>query len=136
MDCAEANTCSGQIQDYNSFNPFIPGSISRIGYNFLYEPLYFFNAYEENSELIPWIAESHQFNEDYTELVVKVRPGVVWSDGHPWSAHDFVFTINMLVQHAPELVYSTDMATGSKRPSPRQLDGARRAQGPQPALSL
>ena len=111
MDCAEANTCSGQIQDYNSFNPFIPGSISRIGYNFLYEPLYFFNAYEENSELIPWIADSHQFNEDYTELVVKVRPGVEWSDGHPWSAHDFVFTINMLVEHAPELVYSTDMAT-------------------------
>ena len=111
MDCAEANTCSGQIQDYNSFNPFIPGSISRIGYNFLYEPLYFFNAYEENSELIPWIAESHQFNEDYTELVVKIRPGVEWSDGHPWSAHDFVFTINMLVQHTPQLVYSTDMAT-------------------------
>ena len=101
MDCAEANTCSGQIQDYNSFNPFIPGSISRIGYNFLYEPLYFFNAYEENSELIPWIAESHHFNENYTELLVKIRPGVEWSDGHPWSAHDFVFTINMLVEHAP-----------------------------------
>ena len=111
MDCAEANSCSGQIQDYNSFNPFIPGSISRIGFNFLYEPLYFFNAYEENSELIPWIAESHRFNEDYTELVVKIRPGVEWSDGHPWSAHDFVFTINMLVEHTPQLVYSTDMAT-------------------------
>ena len=111
MDCSEANTCSGQIQDYNSFNPFIPGGISRIGYNFLYEPLYFFNAYEENSELIPWIAESHHFNEGYTELVVKIRPGVEWSDGHPWSAHDFAFTINMLVEHAPQLVYSTDMAT-------------------------
>ncbi|MCY4606212.1 MAG: ABC transporter substrate-binding protein, partial [Gemmatimonadetes bacterium] len=111
IDCAEANTCAGQIQDYNSFNPFIPGGISRIGFNFLYEPLYFFNAYEENSELIPWIAESHHFNEDYTELVVKIRPGVEWSDGHPWSAHDFAFTINMLVEHAPQLMYSTDMAT-------------------------
>lgn len=114
MDCPEANTCAGQIKDYNSFNPFIPGSISRIGFNFLYEPLYFFNAYEENSELMPWIAESHRFNEDYTELEVKIRPGVEWSDGQPWSAHDLAFTINMLVEHAPQLVYSTDMATWVK----------------------
>jgi len=114
MDCAEGNTCAGQIQDYNSFNPFIPGSISRIGFNFLYEPLYFFNAYEEDAELIPWIAESHSFNEDYTEITVKIRTGVEWSDGHPWSAHDFVFTINMLMDNAPQLVYSTDMATWVK----------------------
>ena len=111
MDCAEANTCAGQIKDYNSFNPFIPGSISRIGYNFLYEPLYFFNAYEADSELIPWIAESHAFNADFTQITVKIRPGVEWSDGHPWTAHDFVFTINMLKDNAPQLMYSTDMAT-------------------------
>ena len=24
MDCAEGNTCAGQIQDYNTFNPFYP----------------------------------------------------------------------------------------------------------------
>ena len=109
MDCAEGNTCAGQIQDYNSFNPFIPGSISRIGYNFLYEPLYFFNAYEDDAELVPWIAESHEFNPDYTELTVRIRSDVEWSDGHPWTAHDFVFTINMLRAHAPQLVHSTDM---------------------------
>lgn len=109
MDCAESNTCAGQIQDYNSFNPFIPGSISRIGFNFLYEPLYFFNAYQADAELMPWIGESHQFNDDFTELTVRIRPGVEWSDGHPWTAHDFVYTINMLRMHAPQLVHSTDM---------------------------
>ena len=109
MDCSESNTCAGQIQDYNSFNPFIPGSISRIGYNFLYEPLYFFNAYEDDAELVPWIAESHEFSPDYTELTVRIRSDVEWSDGHPWTAHDFVFTINMLRAHAPQLVHSTDM---------------------------
>ena len=109
MDCSESNTCAGQIQDYNSFNPFIPGSISRIGYNFLYEPLYFFNAYEDDAELVPWIAESHEFSPDYTELTVRIRRDVEWSDGHPWTAHDFVFTINMLRAHAPQLVHSTDM---------------------------
>ena len=111
MDCPEANTCAGQIQDYNSFNPFIPGSISRIGYNFLYEPLYFFNAYQENSNLIPWIAKGHRFNEKYTQLDIFIRSGVEWSDGHPWTAHDLVFTMNMLKQNSPHLVHSTDIAT-------------------------
>ena len=111
MDCPEANTCAGQIQDYNSFNPFIPGSISRIGYNFLFEPLYFFNAYRKDSALVPWIATNHRFNEDYTELVVSIRPGVEWTDGQPWTAHDLAFTINMLRNNAPQLVHSTDMDT-------------------------
>ncbi len=137
MDCPEANTCSGQIQDYNSFNPFIPGSISRIGYNFLFEPLYFFNAYRHDSALVPWIATNHRFNEDYTTLVVSIRPGVEWSDGQPWTAHDLAFTINMLRKNAPQLVHSTDMETwvssavaiddltaqiNLKAPNPRFLD--------------
>ena len=110
-DCAENNTCGGQIQDYNTFNPFVPGGISRIGYQFLYEPLYFFNGYRADAELMPWIATGHRFNEDHTEVVIDIRPGVMWSDGTPWTAHDLVFTVNMLKEHAPKLVFSTDMET-------------------------
>ena len=110
-DCAENNTCGGQIQDYESFNPFVPGGISRIGYQFLYEPLYFFNGYRADAEPLAWIATGHRFNEDYTEVVVDIRKGVAWSDGQPWTAHDLVFTINMLKAHAPNLVFSTDMET-------------------------
>ena len=80
-----------------------------LGAYFLYEPLYFFNAYEDDAELVPWIAESHEFSPDYTELTVRIRRDVEWSDGHSWTAHDFVFTINMLRSHAPQLVHSTDM---------------------------
>ncbi len=115
MDCAESNTCAGQIQDYNSFNPYLPGATSRTGFNFLYEPLYFYNAFSEDHNLIPWIAESHQFNADFTEVVVKIRRDVTWSDDQPWTAHDLVFTINMLRDNAPELTYSTDMKTWVKQ---------------------
>ncbi len=108
MDCAESNICGGQIQDYNSFNPFLPGTTSRTGYNFLYEPLYYYNAFRD--EVIPWIATGHEFNDDYTELVVRIREGVEWSDGTPWTAHDVVFTVNMLKDNAPSLTSSTDMA--------------------------
>ena len=110
LDCIDQN-CQGQIQDYDSFHPYIPGNVSRTGYNFLYEPLYFYNAYREEDGLIPWIAESHQFNEDFTEVVIKIREGVKWSDGLPWTAVDLVFTIDMLKAHAPELTFSVDMQT-------------------------
>ncbi|MEW6751196.1 MAG: ABC transporter substrate-binding protein [Candidatus Latescibacterota bacterium] len=107
MDCAEHGTCLGQIKDYNTFNPYLPGTTSRIGYNFLYEPLYFYNPYRD--ELIPWIATGHEYSPDHTALTVTIRPGVQWSDGADWTAHDLVFTIEMLKASAPDLSFSTDM---------------------------
>lgn len=100
-----------QMQDYDAFNPYIPGVVSSTGSNFLFEPLYYYNAYSEKDNLIPWLAESHQYNEDYTEVTVTIRKGVEWSDGEPWTAADLVFTINMLKGNAPELILSTDMKT-------------------------
>ena len=111
-DCVDQGTCSGQFQDYDAFNPYLPGKVSRTGYNFLYEPLYFYNAYRD--EIIPWIATGHEYNSDYTEVTIKIRPGVEWSDGQPWTAHDVVFTINMLRDHAPELTFAVDMQTWVK----------------------
>jgi len=111
LDCSSFESCSGQIADYNTFNPFLLTGTTKTGWNFLYEPLYFYNAYGEKDNMIPWIATDHQYNDDYTEVTVKIRPGVEWSDGTPWTAHDLVFTINMLKNNAPELTFSTDMET-------------------------
>ena len=109
LDCASSSTCAGQIQDYNAFNPYLPGTTSRTGYNFLYEPLYFYNPFAEKDNLIPWIATGHEYNREYTTLTIHLRSGVEWSDGAPWTAHDVVFTIDMLRAHAPDLTFSTDM---------------------------
>lgn len=113
MDCASIGICAGQIKDYNTFNPYFAGTTSRTGFNFVYEPLYFYNAFK--GEMIPWIATGHQFNEDYTEVVIDIRPGVKWNDGQPWTAHDLVFTIDMLRENAPLLSYSTDMKNWVKQ---------------------
>ena len=96
LDCVDSGTCAGQMKDYDTFNPYVPGQTSRTGYQFLYEPLYFYNAYGAKDNIIPWIATGHDFNADYTAVTIKIREGVEWSDGHPWTAHDLVFTINML----------------------------------------
>jgi peptide/nickel transport system substrate-binding protein len=109
MDCSSDQSCTGQIKDFDSFNPFLLINVSKTGWNFLFEPLYFYNAYTETDNIIPWIAEGHEYNDDYTEVTVKIRSGVEWSDGKPWTAHDLVYTINMLKANAPELTFSTDM---------------------------
>lgn len=113
LDCAESGTCAGQLLDWNAFNPFIPGggAAARTGYNFLLEPLYFYNAYATNPDeaIIPWIATGHEYNEDFTEVTVNIRDGVKWSDGVAWTANDLVFTINMLKDNAPNLGFSVNM---------------------------
>ena len=109
-DCSSQGDCSGQFKDYDTFNPFLLAGTTKTGWNFVYEPLYFYNAYAEGSDnIIPWIATGHEHNSDYTEVTVSIRKGVEWSDGQPWTAHDLVFTINMLKDHAPSLSFSTDM---------------------------
>ena len=113
VDCPDSGIGTGQYTDHDSFNPFVPGGAGRTGYNFLYEPLYFYNVYRD--ELIPWIAEGHEFNQDYTEVTIRIREGVEWSDGHPWTAADVAFTVNMLIDNAPFLLYSVDMKAHVER---------------------
>ncbi|NKB65812.1 MAG: hypothetical protein GKR89_02010 [Candidatus Latescibacteria bacterium] len=114
LDCSSNSVCGGQLHDYNLFNPYSPGATAATGFNFLYEPLYFYNAFEEKDNIIPWIATGHEFNGDFTEVTIRIRDGVEWSDGTPWTAHDLVFTIEMLKAHEPALLFSTDMATWVK----------------------
>ena len=64
-----------QMRDYDSFNPFIVGTQSP-GFDYLFEPLYFYNAYVEKDHVIPWIAKSHEYNADYTEVTIHIRKGV------------------------------------------------------------
>ncbi|HEX2908908.1 MAG TPA: ABC transporter substrate-binding protein [Phototrophicaceae bacterium] len=39
------------------------------------------------------------YNEDFTSLTVKLRQGVAWSDGEPFTAADVVFTIESLIKY-------------------------------------
>jgi peptide/nickel transport system substrate-binding protein len=110
-DCVDFGQCSGQFKDYDSFHPYLIGQTTRTGYNFLYEPLYFYNAYVDSNNIIPWIGAGHEFNDDFTEVTVHIREGVEWSDGHPWTAEDLVFTIDMLRANAPYLTFAVDMET-------------------------
>lgn len=65
-------------------------------------------------ELVPNLCASYEVV-DPTHFVFHLRPGIVWHDGAPFSAHDVVFSA---------LVYrNTKLATGSKGPQYRRIVG-------------
>ncbi|MFI4982103.1 MAG: ABC transporter substrate-binding protein, partial [Nevskiales bacterium] len=65
----------------------------------------FYTDYNAN-RIIPWQGESWSYNSAYTELTLKLRDGVTWSDGQPFTADDVVFTIDTLKSVAPDVVMS------------------------------
>ena len=75
-----------------------------IGLKGLYEPLMVSNL--NTGEEIPWLAESYEYNADFTEITVKMREGLTWSDGVALTAEDVKFTLEMLRDNAPDLDYS------------------------------
>jgi peptide/nickel transport system substrate-binding protein len=110
-----------QFQDATLSNPFLRGQ-QRTGWHFMYEPLFFWNPYwtqavtwpvglPDNPGRVPWLAESAAYNADSSELTIKLRKGVTWSDGKPFTAQDVVFTLNMLKANSPDLLYAFDMKT-------------------------
>jgi peptide/nickel transport system substrate-binding protein len=87
------------------WNPYIPGTFILQGMNQnLMEPLFMLNY--ETGNIDGWLAESYSNSADLTQWTVKLRPGTTWSDGQPLTSDDIVFTINMLLQYAPQLNWS------------------------------
>jgi len=81
-----------QFTDVDNVNPMqaVGANMSRSGFQLVYEPLWFYNML--NGEEKPWLAESYTYNADFTEVTVKLRQGVEWSDGTPFTANDVQFT--------------------------------------------
>jgi peptide/nickel transport system substrate-binding protein len=94
----------------DNFNPYIPGGLSSLVYGVhqgMIESLFYQNL--ATGEVPAWQAEGFDFSPDFKEFTIKLRDGVKWSDGRPFSAEDMVFTINMLQDNAPTLQYSGDV---------------------------
>jgi peptide/nickel transport system substrate-binding protein len=122
----------GRWVDWDLWNPYSIGSNHQNGPNLIYEPLAYYSAFADKTEM--WLAESHEFTEDFKRLTIKTRSGISWSDGKPFSAEDVAYTLNSLrdlgakvrwgvdVQQAVEKATASDPNTvvvEFKIPSPR-----------------
>ncbi|TVR76671.1 MAG: ABC transporter substrate-binding protein, partial [Sphaerobacteraceae bacterium] len=98
----------GQFIEHDIWNMYAVGSSHQIGGNLIYEPLAYYSAFAD--EMIPWLAEDWQYNDDSTQLTITTRSGVEWSDGEPFSARDVAFTLNHLLSISTEVQRGDEVA--------------------------
>lgn len=100
-------------------SPFATGSSAlSLGYAFvIYEPLMMVNDARPSDDPTPWLADSVEWNEDFTEAVITPREGVTWSDGEEFSAEDIEFSIRLRMEveglNTAALPYSDVTTDGS-----------------------
>lgn len=77
----------------------------------MFEPLFYYNS--NTNQVIPWLATGMEYTPDFSVLTVKLRDGVTWTDGKPFSADDVVYTLEMLMANGKgkrDLVQSVGVA--------------------------
>ncbi len=52
--------------------------------------------YDENGDLVPWLATSWDISEDMKTLTWHLRDGVTWNDGTPFTAADVKFSYEFI----------------------------------------
>ena len=95
-----------QVPSPDNFNPYAGPTLherNNLHYT-VYENLFYSSL--TSGQVEPWLAESYEYNGDFTQVTVKLRQDVYWSDGEQFTAEDVVFTGNILLENAPEMTYS------------------------------
>jgi peptide/nickel transport system substrate-binding protein len=94
------------LTDPKTFNPVLSGDVtsSSVG------AMLFDGLVRENpitGEIEPALAESWEISDDNLEITYTLRPNLKWSDGHPLTVDDVLFTYN-------QLYLNPDIPTGTK----------------------
>jgi len=103
------------LPGYDNWNPFTSyGSVLRTnGGNLGLSEGLFYRNMNDGTE-VPWLAESYSSNEDFTQWTIKIRKGVEWSDGEPFTSKDVKFTVETCINNEPDLVQSTFLKQWTK----------------------
>ncbi len=72
------------------------------------EPLIMFNVL--TGEYENWLAESWQYNTDFTEITLKLRKGIEWNDGTPFTSKDVVYTFNVVRDNQDKMVHTAEIS--------------------------
>lgn len=92
------------LSNPTTFNPPLNTSAFNV-FGFLYDGL--INQNGLTAELEPGLAESWEISENKKQIIFTLRKGLKWSDGHPLTADDVVFSYN-------EVYYNPKIPTGIK----------------------
>ena len=95
---------------FDNHNPYIPGSDQGFHMGTLpamFEPLIMYNVLTGEHE--NWLAEHWEYDDSATVLTVRLREGIEWADGRPFTARDVAFTFNMLRDNAESMIHLADL---------------------------
>jgi len=84
----------GQYTNQNITNPYGTGYTHQEGNALMWEPLWYYSVFAD--KWVPWMSidPEPQYNAAYTELTIKLRPGMEWSDGKPITSKDVKYTLD------------------------------------------
>ncbi len=82
---------SGKFTTTGLINP-VAGMNHQEGMCLLWDPLFFYSVFADKE--LPWLAESSEYNTDFTQLTIKLRKGTEWSDGTALTSADVKFTLD------------------------------------------
>ena len=87
-----------QLENTENWNPWVPNNTYNWGMSeFGMDGLMYLNY--GDGEYIYWMAESFESNEDATVWTLKIRPGITWNDGVPFTVDDIIYGINTQMEN-------------------------------------
>ena len=97
-----------QLANVDNWNPYLTTvQHQRDAMQFtVNEALFYTNL--NDGKLIPWQAESFDLSKDFLTATIKLRKGVEWSDGKPFTSDDVKFTLEALRDAPAEINGSSD----------------------------
>ena len=99
-----------QIFRYNvveNFNLWMPNIPSPTRQGLIMDSLWYIDQ-ETGKKINALSKEPPTYNQDFTQMTVKLRSGIYWSDGVEFTADDLVFTVNNLKSHLG-MLWSTEL---------------------------
>jgi peptide/nickel transport system substrate-binding protein len=115
------------IQDFDSLNPLFAQALSSI----YTQPVYNCRAwyFDDQNNPIPVLvkelpsAKNGGVSEDGKTITLKLRDDIVWSDGTPITAQDFIFTYQMIISDANALsnLSPYDLLEAVEAPDPQTV---------------
>jgi peptide/nickel transport system substrate-binding protein len=102
---------NGQNPAFENFNLWV--TASQDGWHAgplqtMNEPLIMFNVL--TGEYENWLAETWEYNADFTEITMTLREGIEWSDGTPFTADDVAFTFNSVRDRQSEATNAAEIS--------------------------
>jgi peptide/nickel transport system substrate-binding protein len=113
------NILSKDTQLVRNFNVFSPSNHAGPSNGLIFEQIVRLDTFD-SATIKPWLASAWRFSNGGKELTFTVRDGLTFSDGHPVTADDFAYSMELPLKY-PELNSSGAGYSGVQKINDRQV---------------